>query len=266
MKIPNTLLVVAAAVALGACDDATGPHNGVPLSLSVAVAPGATAAATIAGAVPVARAETFTDGTNELIVDYAALVVREIELERLLDDDCDLLEGSDDECEEFEVGPFLLELPLDGTVDQVFTIEVRPDTYDELEFEIHKPGDDTPEERDFVLANPDFDDVSIRVEGTWNGTAFVFLQDLNAEQEIEFASPLVVAEGAAPLNVTLSLDISGWFKNGSGGLIDPATANKGGENEDVVEANIERSIEIFEDDDRDGEDDHHEGSSGEGIG
>ena len=40
------------------------------------------------------------------------------ELERLLDDDCDLLEGSDDECEEFEVGPFLLELPLDGTVDQ----------------------------------------------------------------------------------------------------------------------------------------------------
>ena len=63
-------------------------------------------------------------------------MVREIELERLFSDDCDLVEGPSDGCEEFETGPFLLELPLDGTVDQVFSIDVPPDTYDELEFDI----------------------------------------------------------------------------------------------------------------------------------
>ena len=134
------------------------------------------------------------------------MVVREVELERALYDDCDLLEGDDDECEEFEAGPFLLELPLDGTVAAVFQVQVKPDIYDELEFEIHKPGDDNAEEVAFLQANPDFDDVSIRVEGLWNGTPFVFTQDLDAEQEIDLSPPLEVVEGSGPLNLTLRRD------------------------------------------------------------
>jgi hypothetical protein len=38
--------------------------------------------------------------------------------------------------------------------------------------------------------------------------------------------------------------------------VNPATANEGGVNEDLVEENIENSIDAFEDDDRDGDDDH----------
>jgi hypothetical protein len=49
--------------------------------------------------------------------------------------------------------------------------------------------------------------------------------------------------------------VDSWFRRGDGSLVDPATANKGGANEDLVEENIERSIEGFEDDDRDGRDD-----------
>jgi hypothetical protein len=254
MKRSVTVLALASAVTLGACDDgSTGPDGTVPLSLSLVATSSLPTSLQSAGLPPVARSQTYDDGTNSLVIDRVAIVVREVELERLFDDDCDDIPGNDD-CEEFETGPFLLELPLDGSVDQVFSIDVPPDTYDEIEFEIDEAGDDDDE--DIILRdNPEMDGASIRVEGTWNGEPFVYTSDLDAEQEIEFLDPLVVAEDSGPLNVTLSLDISGWFRDFNGDLIDPNTANNDGPNEDLVEENIENSIEIYEDNDRDGDDD-----------
>ncbi|MDT8341608.1 MAG: hypothetical protein RQ751_08855 [Longimicrobiales bacterium] len=259
MKIPARILALAAVAALGACDDSsTAPEGSTALSLSVAAAPSAPLGAAQAGPYPVARAETFDDGSNVLVLDRVALVLEEIELERLFDDDCDAIQGEDDHCEEFEAGPFLVELPLDGSVEQVLFIDVPADTYDELEFELDLPDDDDQAERDFVQAHPEFDGVTIRVEGTWNGEPFVFTSDIEAEQELELNPPLVVAADSGPANLTLALDISGWFRDGSGNLVDPRTANKDGENQSLVEGNIERSFDIFEDDDRDGDDDHHD--------
>jgi hypothetical protein len=37
-------------------------------------------------------------------------------------------------------------------------------------------------------------------------------------------------------------------------LVDPNTANKGGQNESVVKENIKTSFKAFEDEDRDGDD------------
>ena len=236
-----------AALLVGACSDSAGPEVGsVTLSLS---AGGAALAAD--GRIGAFRDVTLTDGASELVLERVALVLREIELERANDDDC--LDGdADDDCEEFEVDAMLLELPLDGSVETAVSVAVPPDTYDEIEFDIHTP--DSTEDAAFVTANPDFADVSIRVEGTFNGAAFVYVTDLNEEQEIELSPPLVV-EGNATVNLTLTLDVDGWFRNGSGTLLDPASANDGGANEGLVIDNIRDSIEVFEDDDRDGEDD-----------
>ena len=46
-----------------------------------------------------------------------------------------------------------------------------------------------------------------------------------------------------------------WFVNGAGDLVDPATGNNEGQNEALVKENIKQSIEAFEDQDRDGDDD-----------
>jgi len=51
-----------------------------------------------------------------------------------------------------------------------------------------------------------------------------------------------------------------WVVDGSGNLIDPRTANKGGANEGLVKENIKQSVEAFEDDERDGDDDHEDDS------
>ena len=250
MKKSTTALLFAIVtlVTATACGDATGPEDGTMLTLSlVTPAPPASPAPGLHSVV------TQTDGSNTLEFTRVALVMREIELELASGDGCDDMGDIDDDCEEFEVGPLLLELPLDGSVSHVVSIEIPAGTYDEIEFDIHKA--ELPEDQAFLAQHPDFEGVSIRVEGTWNSEVFVFLQDLDEEQEIELNTPLVIGEESEANNVTLEMDIGTWFLGEGGLLVDPRTANDGGENEGLVEHNIKQSIEAFEDDDEDGEDD-----------
>ena len=210
------------------------------------------ATASLVGGPPLSSAVTQTVGQETLVISRVAVVVRQIKLKRTVALDCDnSATGSDDSCKEFVAGPMILEIPLDGSVVTVTSINVPPDSYDEVEFEIHKPSDDTEADLSFLQANPDFDDVSVRVEGTFDGEPFIFLQDLNEKQKLDLSPALVLADGI-PSNITLSVDVLAWFLAPGGSLIDPATANKGGDNENVVENNIKSSIEAFEDSDHDG--------------
>jgi len=242
--------------------DIPGPNGGAAVSLSVAVGTGGVANASLSPAFDL----VMDDGASTLTIDRVALVLREVELKLQEDDQCDdSSDGFDDDsCEEFEVGPMLLELPLDGTVEQVVAIhDVQAGVYDELEFNIHKPDDDTQADRDFLQQNPDFRRVSIRVEGQFNGSEFTYLTDLNEEQKIDLVPPLVISDGAGTTNVTLLLDVDSWFRFSDGTLFNPASANEDGPNEDVAEENIERSIEGFEDDDRDGDTDDGDDDDGD---
>ena len=77
---------------------------------------------------------------------------------------------------------------------------------------------------------------------------------MDVEQEFDLPEPLTVVDGASSTNVTIRVDLSKWFLDGSGNLVDPDTGNKGGENESLIKENIKQSIEAFEDRDRDGDD------------
>lgn len=240
-------------LAAAGCEGSTGPEDDRRVTLSVVVpSAGSTSAVGRTGGSLLSLAQD--DGVHSLVMDRVAVVVREVELKRVSDDDCDALVGADhDACEAFEAGPILLEVPLDGSVAQIMASDVPPDAYDELEFEIHKPEDDTPEDLRFLQQYPDFKGVSIRVEGTFDGERFVFLQDLNQERELDLVPPLVVEIGSGTLNLTLALDLSSWFLDPTFSLVDPRTANKGGTNEDLVEENINNSIRAFADTNRDGQ-------------
>lgn len=232
-----------------ACNDGTGPGNGAPqatLSFVTRAAPAAQAT------VNALQDETLVDGQNTLVITSAEVVLREIELKRI-DVSCDEA-LNDDDCEKFEVGPMLLDLPLDGQVEQVMAIDIEPGTYRELEFEIHKVTDDA-EDAAFRAAHPDLVGTSIRVRGTYNGDPFSYTTDLDVEQEFDLSPALVVDENTASINVTVLLDLDAWFRDGAGNLVDPATGNKGEANEGMIKENIKQSTEAFEDDDHDGDDD-----------
>jgi len=263
------VLLPGAAAACGDSAGLTGPAGtpgagagaasvGAPVTLSLAVPASTGRFGSITG--PALFDLVLTDAGSTLTLSRVAIVMRKIELKREDHDQCDDL-PSDDDCEEFESAPRLFELPLDGSVDQVLSVDsVPPGRYDELEFEIHKSDDDTGVDSLFLMQNPTFKKVSIRVEGDFNGNAFVYETDLDAEQEVPLAMPIDVVDGGGPINVTFSVDVDTWFRDASGNLIDPVTANKGGANEKLVENNIQRSIDLFKDDDHDGEDDDASGS------
>jgi hypothetical protein len=252
----GALVGSAALIALVAsCDDSTGPGAGartVTLSFAGARPASVSGAQSVRGAQ--ADSLVVVSGDDTLIITSVELVLREIELERQETTiDCDTV-ADEDACEEFEIGAMLVSLPLAPGASQELSVVVDSGVYTEVEFDIHKPGDDSTDQA-FLAANPTWPDtVSIRVQGTFNGTPFVYVTDLNEEQELALVPPLVVSGNAAPTNLTIRLDVSVWFRQPvSGALIDPATANKGGQNENLVENNIKNSIEAFEDEDRDGD-------------
>lgn len=254
---PRVPLLLGLVVAAGACDDGTGPGTPGSVTFSVAAAQGGGSAAS-----PRPQGvEVQTDGTHTLEITRVALVIKKVELERsggVQSVGSLSSEGEDEDGkEELELGPILVEVPLDGDVERVFSATLPEGSYREVEMEIHKPSHDDASDAAFVQAHPEFAGVSIRVEGRFDGAAFTFTQNLDAEQEYELDPPLVVGPGEAPANLTLRVDLSTWFARADGSLVDPRTAAPGGAGYEVVKENIKRSFHAFEDDDCDGEHDRN---------
>ena len=247
---------------LAACgnENPAGPGGsaGGSVALSLTIGSQASGSAFVSPGSQRAMGVVFSDGANTVDISRVALVLREVELELQNDNSCDdTLPEAEDLCEKFEVGPILLELPLDGSVNQVLAIgNIPAGTYDEVEFNIHRPSRGSVEDNPFIAANPDFEDVSIRVEGQFNGVAFTYTTDLMDNQRLGLVPALVITDGVTTsTNVTLKTDLSTWFEAADGSLIDPATANEGGPNESWVDNQIKASIDAFEDRNRDGTED-----------
>jgi hypothetical protein len=251
MKHALTTLTLASLLLLGGCSD---PATQLEMKGGVAVS-FATRTPTLApGFAPNSAAvlldDTLITGADTLIVSRARLVLREIELKPQEAVSCDDV-GAD--CQEIEIGPVLVDLPLTSGAEQRFAIEVPAGSYSEIDFEIHKVGDD-PDDLAFLAQHPGFEDISIRVDGTFNGTGFTFTTDVNEEQELTLVPALVVTDSTSA-NVTIFVRIDSWFRAADGSLVDPATANVGGANKSLVDANIKESLDAFEDDDSDGRED-----------
>lgn len=273
--LPRLVLAASLASAVSACSgDTAGPTTSARVAFHLTTAPAgaapglAFAGDTLVGAAP-----------DTLVIDSVRLVLRDIRFKRVDDDSCDdhddiVLAAShddddedgwddgddhgwdDDACEYFNAGPFLLDLPLGGGVERVFSVAVDTGSYDELRIKIHKPEDDgDPLDDAFLASHPEFQDVSIRAFGSYNGSPWVYTTDLSAEQRMDLVPPIVVSGALTQVDVTIRVDVASWFADGSGGYVDPATANEGGAFEDLVEDNIERSFDAFRDEDHDGHDD-----------
>ncbi|HEV7365241.1 MAG TPA: hypothetical protein VGN76_05310 [Gemmatimonadales bacterium] len=241
------------ALAATACSDA-GPSNSGQVSLNFATQAGPAAARGTALGV-VSTPETFTDGTNTLVISRVELVVREIELHRVgVTEDCASGVGGD--CEELELGPLLVDMPL-GTpgATRSFSVELAPGSYDKLELKIHTPSASS-DDAAFLQQHPDLVGTSVRVTGTYNnGPVFTYTANLEAEMEFELNPPVTASETGAT-DLTLFVNLDGWFRDAGNALINPETASPGQSNESLVQQNIQSSLRAFEDEDHDARDDH----------
>jgi hypothetical protein len=246
--IPSGLLTLTAL--LMACGNSNGPGSGLALSF-------ATRSASVSAAAPVFAAPATAGSTaaDNLVITSAQLVLRKIELERSDASTC-AQTANTESCHELEVGPVLVSLPLTAGATTQVSVDLPAGTYKEVQFQIHKVSDSDPAEAAFRTANPAFVGKSIRVLGTFNGTAFTYESDLDVEQELSLQPNLVVTDQTATTSLTISVVLGDWFKTASGGLVDPSTASKGGVNEGLVKENIKRSMKAFEDENHDGNEDH----------
>lgn len=239
--------------AVVACSDVAGTAR-VPVTVSVSGSAAGASAAAIAGG-PL-RDVTITGGANTLVITKAQVVLARIELHRGTTGSCAASED-DSGCEELKLDPMLVDLPLTPTVQQALAVSVPAGTYNALEAKIRAPRAGEDRTAAFLAAHPEFAGKSIHVEGTFNGTPFAFDAAPEAELELAFQPPITVADGAAN-NITVHVDLSSWFTNGSGVVLDPANAA----NASTIADNIRRSFHAFEDHDRDGMDDHGGGNHG----
>lgn len=252
MSRMTLLTCTALGILAAACSDGSGPGS-TGRQVSFQLATRASGPAPAPGMASLAGTETIALGNDTIVVTQVELVLRQIELKRVGGLVCDTTVVGDD-CEELKTGPVLLDLPLGAGAARQFTVPVDTGSYGKIEFEIHKPS--RSDDAAFLAQHPAFDGVSIRMTGTYNGTPFTYTSDLDVEQEADLVPPLTVTDTNGA-NLTLFVDLSTWFANQQGtGLIDPASANKGGAFESEVKNNIEASFKAFEDDDRDGHDDN----------
>lgn len=192
-----------------------------------------------------------TVGADEIVVDEVALVLRKVRLDGPPATACAEDSEGDSRCAELRFGPVLFDLPLGEGAEPIFTAAVPVGTYTGVKFQVHRPTN-ANEDADFVADHPEFENISIRVLGTYNGTPFTFASDLTEVEDVGFTEQVEVeAEGELP--VTLHVDVARWFASADGsGLVNPSEANDGGPFESLVERQILESFRAFRDSDKDG--------------
>jgi hypothetical protein len=247
---------------LSACSDSNGPGSASGNNLSVAVATIPTAAAgRVAGAgatgVSLDRHVPDAAGTHTLVITSAAVSLTRIELATVDSAGCaddDHPEPDDDRCHHLETGPLLVQLPTDSSVITMLSLPLPAGTYRALEAKIRPVRAQDDGGSAFLTAHPEFANVSVRVQGTFDGTPFTFSGDANSNLELGFDPPITV--GSTATTVTVHVSINRWFADRDGNLIDPSTANSGGANEQLVNDNVRRSFHAFEDNGHHGDDGH----------
>ena len=267
MKLPSPqIAVLLVAVALAGCGDSSNGTGRV--NLQVATRSTSTMAGMdmrLSSSTGATGQATIELGGDRIVIDQVELVLRKVKFEGVGAGACEGagsldVEGEEDDCGEFRADPTLLNLPLGEGAVQTFSATVPVGAYHAVQFQIHRPTDNNGD-ADFLADHPDFEDVSIRVTGTFQQAGapapvpFTYTTDLTSVVNVALESPVEVTAGAT-LDVTLDIHLAGWFADQAAGrLVDPAQALDGRPYDSMVEQNIRQSFRVFRDGDHDGTED-----------
>ncbi|MBY0492348.1 MAG: hypothetical protein K2R93_21095 [Gemmatimonadaceae bacterium] len=287
---PSTRAALATATLaiLAACGDGTAPNASGQVGVGFQLATNSLSAAALSASAGVSTTTgvtvnatdaglTIERGTDKIVVTKAQLVVRDVKLKTAVatcvDDDDSSSDvaasksssGSssdkssksssddDDDCPTIRVGPFLVDMPVSGADAGRVSVAVPEGTYSKVRLTIHKVTSSDSADLAFQKANPDFRDISVRLVGTYNGTPFTFVNDVEAKLNVPLTAPLSIKAGGD--NVTVTLDLAPWFVNPAGGLYNPADANVSGSVRAKVQNAIRSAFRAFRDKNRDGKED-----------
>jgi hypothetical protein len=204
--------MAASLMAVAGCEDQLGVEGGAATSVSFA----ATGGTSVLGD-PVPPQNPVTISGHVIAVTSVELNLEELEVE------------GDSIKIEMRRGGLQVALPMNGAVVTTVNTPLLPGTYDEVEMDVR----------------------TVRIQGTFDEQPFDVTVRVDEELEIDIRPPLVVAE-TSPANVTVTLNVSNWFRAGDGSAIDMLNLTDSGRAR--LAENIEASFDAFDDHDRSG---HH---------
>jgi hypothetical protein len=196
----------------------------------------------------------ITNGGHTLDITQATLTITRVELKPTKTDACAGDDDSDDNlvsasgalrdrdhaeddgpdaCHELKSGPLSVDLPLNGGMTTIAANAIPAGTFREIELRVS----------------------TARLIGTFDNVPFDLTVLVNSRGEIEFATPLVVADGT-PTSVTINVPVGDWLTNADGSLIDPSKVPGSQTLSAQIRSHIIASFRAFEDEDHDGHEDH----------
>ncbi len=138
--------------------------------------------------------------------------------------------------------PMIVDLNLEGTIQEIGSISINPGVYDETRFRIEDLDDG---DSAIYADNPDMQDLSIRVEGYVNGTpdsSYVWTADFMEDQVHQF-TPFTINAGDT-VSLLFEFDHTLWFVDEEGVAIDPRDALVTGVQSDI-EANVKSAFKVI---------------------
>lgn len=202
----------------------------------------------------------ITSGADSLRIDSVRVVFKQIMLFTAADSVCGD-DGHDDHddgaCKPLVSGPVLAKLPLSAGDSLVLNVPIPKGTYTGMSFRVHKPNPSDTAMAAFLAAHPDFANVSIRLDGAFDGTAVHWAGTPTVQIKEKF-NPAVVVSDTSGFNFTVHVAASSWFVSSTGTLLNPNNSS----NLSQIINNINRSFHGFEDDHHNGHDDgKHDGGT-----
>jgi len=242
------------ALLLTACDS-TAPHPMQRVNLSATIGPRASQSGPFADVIVTGTGGTVRITSVKVVLSHIELA-SDAACANNANDDADEADDADDtndqpdanepdtenndehDCE-VQVEPVTVDIPLDGTTKVILDALVPAGTYTGVRAKLEHVNV-----------------VGVFTDPGGTDHAFTFASDVGAELSVDFASPVTV--DANSKNLTVDVDVSSWFKDASGAVLDPTNAA----NQEAIEHAIRASVRAFEDDNHDGHDDHGEAPEG----
>src|SRR3989454_4645652 len=255
-RVRGALWLAPVALTFAACDG-TAPKASQPVSLSVTTK--GTSGVSVPAGSGLSAAIQIGSGANSLTINQAQVVLARIELSTA--GSC-ATTGEEHDCAELQLGPTLVDLPVDATTQVMLEdVAIPAGTYSGVQATLDAvhPDDNEPGASAFLTAHPDFQGISVKVTGVFTDASntthdFTFTSAVDAEMAMRLEPPVTLASDTK--NFTIAVDVASWFKDASGAAIDPTDPA----NAEAIARNILRSARVFEDDDHDGVDDQEEGN------
>jgi hypothetical protein len=144
-------------------------------------------------------------------------------------------------------GPFVINFSLSGSLKELLTGYIVRDKYTKVKFQVHKPEDnETVSDPEFKEGTGENQRYSFIIKGVYNGASFIY--KTKKSMNLVISMNKVINVNLKKQNITVALNETGWFKNGSVELNpnDPNNAN-------MIDENIKNSFKTsFLDDNKDG--------------